>query len=525
MTQRLLISRRALIARAGALAAASLLLPACGGLARSRSPWGVNPFTLGVASGDPVSEGAVLWTRLLPFPDEPERTGKDPVIIDWRIASDEKMATIVQRGTVAALAEDGFSARVEARGLGPARPYWFQFSVGGEESPVGRFTTAPLIGSPLARFRMALASCSHYEQGYFAAYRHMVDDAPDAILHVGDYIYESSWGDPVRRHEGPEPETLEEYRRRYALYRSDPDLKAAHAAAPWLFTWDDHEVDNDYAGDLSEEAGVDQDAFIARRVAAYRACFEHMPLRRAQMLKGLEMRLYQRHVFGDLVDMSILDQRQYRSDQACPNPDYFGGTVIPETCPDLADESRTMLGAAQERFYLGNLGRSRGTWNVMANGVMFARLGQKAADGTPSLWSDAWEGYPAARARILKRVADLKLANFVTLAGDIHSSWVNDLKADWNDPASATLGAEFVCTSISSAGVPYERFKALLPENPHVQHFESRQRGYTLLTFTQEALTADMRVLDDVRTPDAAISTLASFAVEAGKAGAVAAGG
>ncbi|NWH08905.1 MAG: alkaline phosphatase D family protein [Alphaproteobacteria bacterium] len=513
------LSRRALLTRASALAAVTLLLPSCSGLAARKGPWGANPFTLGVASGDPLADGAVIWTRLLPFPDEPERTGTDPLIVEWRVATDEGMKNVVRRGS--ALAEPGssYAVHVELRGLDSARPYWYQFSVAEEESAIGRFATMAVPGSPLERFRFALASCSHYEQGFFAAYRHMAEDAPDLVLHVGDYIYESSWGDPVRRHEGPEPTTLDDYRRRYALYRGDADLQRAHAAAPWLYTWDDHEVENDYAADLSEN-GDDPALFVKRRSAAYQDCFEHMPLRRSQMLKGLEMRLYQRNLFGDLIDLHMLDNRQYRSDHACEMPPRRGGASVPADCPELFDEKRTMLGEEQERMYLGNLRRSRGTWNVMANGVMFARLAQTDREGKAVAWNDMWDGYVASRNRILKRVEEAKLANFVTLAGDIHSSWVNELKADFDKPESATLGTEFVCTSISSAGVPYEQFKAYADANPHIRHFESRQRGYTLLTATKETMQADMRVLDDVKKRDAAIATLTSYVVEAGKPGA-----
>lgn len=512
-------NRRVLLARAASLAASSMALSACSGGVFGKTR-GAYPFSLGVASGDPVQDGAVIWTRLLPYPQEPDRTGSDPIALNWRIAADAGMRKPVQAGSVIAHPEDAFATRVELRGLEPGRPYWYQFSTGVEESPVGQFVTAPPLGQKIDRFRIALASCSHYEQGFYAAYREMAEDAPDVILHVGDYIYESSWGDPVRRHEGAEPMTIDEYRARYALYRTDPDLQAAHARAPWLYTWDDHEVDNDYAADQAED-GMDPALFVQRRAAAYRACFDHMPLRRSQMLRGLEMRLFQRNVFGDLVDLNILDNRQYRSDNACQTPDRMGGQVVPLTCKDLLDESRTMLGKAQERQYFNNLKHTRGLWNVMANGVMFGRLKQKTRDGEPAAWTDAWDGYMAARGRIIQRVQDLKRENFVTLAGDMHSSWVSELKADFDKPESATVGTEFVCTSVTSAGPDYDLFTAMLPDNPHIKHFESRQRGYTRLTFTREALQAEMRVVDDVRNAKATLTTLASYIVENGKPGAI----
>ncbi|HRE61856.1 MAG TPA: alkaline phosphatase D family protein [Micropepsaceae bacterium] len=513
-----LYSRRLLLRRAALLAASGLTVAACGDGRPGRIK-GANPFTLGVASGDPVPDGAVIWTRLLPFPQEPARTGASPIEIGWHVASDEGFTQMVQSGTVMAHPDEAFATRMEVRGLEPGRPYWYRFVTANEESPVGRFITAPPLGADLARLRMVLASCAHYEQGYFASYRHIAALNPDVVLHTGDYIYESSWGDPVRRHDGPEPESLDEYRSRYALYRSDADLQAAHANAAWLFTWDDHEVDNDYAAAQSEE-GVDPERFVQRRAAAYRACFEHMPLRRSQMLRGLEMRLFQRNVFGNLVDLNILDNRQYRSDQACAVPGRLGGQPVAPDCPELLDPARSMLGEAQERQYLRNLRYSRGLWNVMANGVMFSRFFQTNREGAPVVWTDAWDGYMPARQRILSRVAELGLPNFITLAGDMHSSWVNELKADFDNPESSTLGTEFVCTSISSAGPDHELFSRFVAGNPHMKHFDARQRGFTMLTFTREQLLAEMMVLDDVRKRDASLSVLAAFAVQAGTPGA-----
>jgi alkaline phosphatase D len=364
-----------------------------------------DPFTLGVASGYPTDQSVVLWTRLAPSPLEPGG-GVPPVIVpvEWEIAADDKMQRIVQRGTYFASPDWAHSVHVEPAGLEPAREYWYRFIAGGYRSPIGRTYTAPRVGAPQARLRIAVASCQQYEHGYYTAYRQMMADNVDLIVHTGDYIYEMSWGESkVRAHGSPECYTLEDYRARYALYKSDPHLAAAHASCPWLVTWDDHEVDNDYAGAVSEENDPPE-LFLARRAAAYRAYYEHMPLPRRAVPSGAHMRLYAQRAFGDLVALHMLDQRQYRSPIACPPPGRRGAWSV-SNCPELQDSSRTKLGAAQEEWLFAALGSSRARWNLLAQGTVMAHIDEDPGPGH-TYWTDGWNGYPAARDRLVNFLAE-----------------------------------------------------------------------------------------------------------------------
>ena len=374
----------------------------------------------------------------------------------------------------------------------------------------------------MGRLRLGVASCQHYEQGYFAAYRHMLADDLDLVLHLGDYIYEvSSWADEVRRHEGPEAVTLDQYRARHALYKLDPDLQSAHAAYPFLVTWDDHDVDNDYANDHSQDRD-DPAAFLRRRAAAYQAYYEHMPLRRLARPVGSALALYQRVTIGDLLQIHVLDGRQYRDDQPCGETGTGGGQVI-EACPTRLDPTRTMLGPAQEAWLFQGLQRASARWTAIAQAQLMAQLIQEGPSGRPGHWSDGWDGYPAARTRLLERLA--RAPNPVVLGGDIHSFWVTDLKLDFDDPAAPTVATEFVGTSISSAGVPHAVFERYAKANPHVRFFDSRLRGYLRCEVTPTRWQTDLRVVEDVRDPATEARTLAAFVVEAGRPGAQPTGG
>jgi alkaline phosphatase D len=514
------ISRRRWLAGAAALGAVALTETIARGrmVGEPRVPG--YPFTLGIASGDPLPDGFVLWTRLAPAPLDGGGMPPKPVPVDWQVATDEQMAKPVRRGSVVARPEGAHAVHVELFGLEPGRWYWYQFRAGGEVSPIGRTRTAPIPASRLERFRFAFASCQHWEQGYFTAYRHMLDDDLDLVAHLGDYIYETpSWADEVRRHDGPEPVSLDDYRNRHALYKLDPDLQKAHAAYPWTVTWDDHEVDNDYAADQSQDRD-DPSGFLRRRAAAYQAYYEHMPLRHIARPRDGQMRLYHRLAFGDLVEFHVLDNRQYRSDQPCGEGRRGGGNLV-EACAARLDPGLTMLGAEQERWLLGGLGRSRARWNVIAQQQLMAQLIQRSNAGREAYWTDGWDGYAAARSRLLHYLGERRPENPVVLGGDIHSFWVTDLRTDFGDPRAPVVATEFVGTSISSEAVPYQRFAAVLPDNPHVRFFESRRRGYVRCALTRERWQTDCRVVDDVRDPQAGVSTLASFVVEAGRPGAL----
>jgi len=479
------------------------------------------PFSIGVASGDPVSDGFVIWTRLTPR--GPITEGFDETLdVIWEVATDDRMGTIVQSGTVQALPALGHAVHVELRGLPSGRPYWYRFRLPrGDASATGRAWTAPVLGSTLERFRFAFASCQHYEQGHFTPYDLMAADDVDLVMHLGDYIYESSWGETVRRHDGAEPKSLTDYRNRHALYKSDAALQRAHARTPWLVTWDDHEVDNDYQGLESEDYQAPAE-FVKRRAAAYQAYYEHMPLRRIALPKADGMQLFQRSQFGDLMQFAMIDNRQYRSPAACRTPERGGGQVVPvATCKELFEEQRTMLGKDQERWLSSALSRSTARWNIIGNGEMFSRLRQKTSKGEEGQWTDDWNGFPSARQRLIGAMTRSKVSNPVFVTGDIHSFWVNDVKEDFAQEQSKTVATEIVGTSISSAGVSYDTFSALLPQNPHVRFFESRHRGYVLCTAGTGQLDVEFKIVDTVREPVSGGRTLARFVVESGKAGAV----
>jgi alkaline phosphatase D len=491
-----------------------------------------DPFQLGVAAGEPRPSGFVLWTRLAPEPlaDDPHAVGGlggGDILIRCEIAEDPGMQRIVRNEL--AIAEAGFahSVHLELDGLEPGRPYWYRFMTDDAVSPVGCARTAPAAGAPLDRLRLGFVSCSNYEQGYFAAYRHLAEEAPDLVLFLGDYIYESvdRSAFAVRHHaDGAVATTLAGYRHRYAQYRLDPDLRALHAAAPCLMTWDDHEVQNDYAGAWSQDFERPE-AFLARRAAAYRAFYEHMPLSPTRSHPdGVAMRVYDQFAFGDLASIMMLDGRQYRSQEACYRPPNGGGHVVTaESCPDLLDPTRSMLGGDQEVWLYDRLAHSQARWNLIGQNVVMAAF----LDGRPPEqshhWTDAWDGYPANRSRLIDHIASSGVANPVVLTGDNHAFWANDLKRDFNDPRSPTIATEFVGTSITSFGPPYEQFMSKLSDNPHVHFFESRKRGYVSVDLSPQQMTTRFQALSDGADPEATIGTLKTFVVEAGHKGAVAA--
>ena len=477
-----------------------------------------SPFTLGVASGYPQPAGFVLWTRLAPVPLAPGGgLAPETIPVGWEVASDEHMKKVVASGTAYAAPDEAHSVHAEVGGLAPGRPYWYRFTAGDGVSAIGRTRTAPPPGGRPAHLRFAFMSCQHYEHGYFTAYKYIVADEPELVLHLGDYIYEGSWGrDPVRSHGAGEAITLEDYRRRYALYKTDTDLQAAHTACPWLITWDDHEVENDYANDRSQFLDAPE-WFLARRAAAYKAWYEHMPVPRHMLPFGPHARIYTRSGYGSLANFYVLDDRQYRSHEACPRPGRGGSSVVdPSQCTELADPKRTMLGAAQEQWLEASLGASRARWNVIAQQTRMAQMDEQPGAGRRA-WTDSWDGYPAARRRLLEALA--AKANPVVIGGDIHSFNVNQLKLDFDDAASPVVASEFVGTSITSQSWSQERLNRYLPDNPHMLLADSRYRGYVRAEVTRQRMTADLRAMDNVASADAPCSTLASFVVEDGRPG------
>ncbi len=508
------LSRRTFLLGLAGLAAAS-----CASRRIAPAPAGRDPFTLGVASGYPRPHGFVLWTRLAPEPLAADGgMPPAPVPVAWEVGADETFARILARGEAIALPERAHAVHVEVGGLEPGRWYYYRFRTGDGVSPVGRTRTAPEGG--VSRLVLAFASCQHYEHGHYAAYRHMAAEPLDLVVHLGDYIYEYSGlaGNKVRSHGAGEALTLEDYRRRYALYRLDPALQAAHAAFPWLVTWDDHEVDNDYAGDRSQD-GDPREVFLARRAAAYQAYYEHMPLPRTAEPSGPTLRLYTQASFGPLARVFVLDGRQYRDPQPCPGPWRSGGrTVDKEDCPERWDPARTMLGWHQERWLREGLQRTRARWNLIAQQTMMAQADRRPGPGQ-AFWTDNWDGYPAARRRLLETLAAEGVSNPLVLSGDIHAFAVSDLKIDFDDPKSARVASELVTTSISSRGFSWRRIQEMVENNPHIQFADSRFRGYTVLELTPERAVARLRALQDVTNPESPLRTLAEFAVENGRPG------
>ena len=410
------------------------------------------PFKLGVASGDPTADGVVLWTRLAPDPIHGGGMPSEDVRVRWQVSEDESMTKVVRKGIAIATKDWAHSVHVEVQGLRPDRTYWYQFKFGNETSPIGRTRTAPAGHVMLDKMRFAFASCQHYEHGYFTAYQHMADEDLNAVVHLGDYIYEGGINTKkVRQHNSHEIESLDAYRNRHALYRSDPDLQAAHAAFAWIVTWDDHEFDNNYAADISEQDGIDIEKFLKRRADAYKAFYEHLPLRRSTLPHGPMMQLYRNITYGRLAQFSVLDTRQYRTDQP-------GGDGNKPPSDGVFDAQATLLGPIQEKWLCDGLADSPARWNILAQQVMMARVDRTPGDAVA--WSmDQWAGYDVGRERLLQFLADQKVANPVVLTGDIHTNWVNDLKIDFDDEKSATVATEFVGTSITSGGDGAEKTK------------------------------------------------------------------
>ena len=478
------------------------------------------PFTLGVASGDPLPNGVVLWIRLAPSPFEPD--GGVPtdrrLPIEWQIASDARMRRIVRDGVGFAEPRFAHSVHVEVSGLRPGHEYFYRFRYRDQVSQVGRTRTAPARGLRLRSLDLAFASCQKWEEGYYPAYRHMAEEELDVVLHLGDYVYEYEIPADgglrqvdVPAQLQPAPRTLEQWRMRHALTRSDPDLQRVHTRFPFVCTWDDHEVQNDYANTQSQYEGD----ISALRAAAYQAYYEHLPLRAAAIPRQGRNKLYRRLEFGDLAQFSMLDGRQYRDIPPC-------GWGEADACAAAYEPGVSMLGETQEQWLERGLTRSRARWNVLGNNVMMARLDHDG-DAGDLLWHDAWDGFPAARNRITTTLVDARVRNPVLLTGDWHSTFVNDILLDFDRPESPVVATEFVGTSISSNGDaevygPY--YGPMIGFNPHIEFFDGDRRGYVRCHVDREQWRTDLRMVTTVSTPDAPEYTLASFVVEDGRPGA-----
>ncbi|MER6852532.1 alkaline phosphatase D family protein [Streptomyces flaveolus] len=518
--------RRFLTVTAAAAALAfSTNLPARGAVAARERTARItkDPFTLGVASGDPLPDSVLLWTRLAPEPFlEDGGMGTERVAVEWEVALDDYFAGVLFRGTADAHAEYAHSVHVDVTGLTPGTEYYYRFRTGSWISPTGRTRTAPRPGSDASALRLAAVACQAYQDGYYTVLGHVAEDDVDVVFHLGDYLYEyavNPAGGERRYTDVTLPDvfnretmTLADYRLRYSLYKTDKDLQAAHHAHPFVVSWDDHETENNYAGSIPENE-VPPAEFLLRRAAAYRAYWENQPLRTAQLPQGPDARLYRRLHWGTLAQFDILDTRQYRSDQAYDDRPHAPG-------PESDDPARTMTGAAQEKWLIDGWRDSTALWNVMPQQVCFSqRKFDVTADAALSM--DAWDGYRASRDRVVAGAKAAGVDNWLILTGDVHVAYAFDVKDDFDDPASTTLGTEVTCTSVASGRDGVEQpanWDTYMRANPHMKFYNGK-RGYVRVELGLRAAHLDFRTVSAISTPGAAVTTAASFVTEAGAPG------
>lgn len=471
------------------------------------------PFTLGVASGYPVPDGFSLWTRLAPDPLAPQGgMSAEPVDVHWEVSSTPDFTQLLAHGSARAEPRDAHAVHVDVRGLPANHQCFYRFRAADVFSAIGCSRTAPAIGAPVSRLKLAIASCQHYEHGYFSAYRDMQAGAPDLVIHLGDYLYEGSWGPrKVRDHPTPDPIDLVTYRQRHASYRLDPDLQAMHAAAPWVLVWDDHEVENDYARDRSRYHG-DQARFMARRRAAYQAWYEHMPVPETMRPTEAGADIYTSLDWGDLAALTFLDTRQYRSYPAC-SPEEKQAPGWP--CGRLDDPHANMLGAHQSAWLDGVLARSTQAWQVVAQSLFMARC-----DALPGprekLFLQNWDGYPAAREKLLAALARKPAQTPLVLSGDVHAFWVNELWRNFADRSAGMLGAEIVTTSLSAFGPDDTLIEGVLadPDAPWHRFATAKFRGYTRVDLTPEAAEIDLRAAEHPEQIGAPVRSLSRWHLE-----------
>ncbi|MEU9863594.1 alkaline phosphatase D family protein [Streptomyces sp. NPDC047971] len=504
------LNRRDLLKAAGAAGALNLAWPLSAGLSPAQAleaaqalgaTYDSAPFTLGVASGDPQPSSVLLWTRLAPEPLAAEQKLPEIVEVDWVVATDPQLRRVVARGTAPASATLGHSVHVPVSGLHPGTRYWYAFTALGKRSRIGRTKTAPV--GDIASVRFAAANCQAFHDGFYAAHRGIAREDVDFVVHLGDYIYEHGQvggvpADHVRDHEGPGIFTIADYRRRHALYKGDPSLREAHAAHPWFLTWDDHEVVNDYSG---TGGGA---PFMQRRAAAYQAWYENMPHRdggagTTAALPDPETHRVRR--WGDLLELSVLDLRSYRSAQ------------------NLADG--TILGSAQKSWLKRTIDQAPDSWHVWANSIMLSQL--RSRPGGSYMFTDQWDGFRAERKEVLGHVHSTGMEDLVVITGDWHSAFVDDIRPDFDDVTSPVIGTEFTAHSVTSGAYSASWNATNGPimgaGNPHLKYFEGNRYGYDVYEVTPERFSAHMRVIDDRRDPASLVSTLTTFHVDRGRAG------
>lgn len=506
-----IISRRAVVAGALLIGAPAIL--------RAQQLFSAYPFRLGVAAGDPAPDGFVIWTRLAPDPlAEHGGMPMAPLDVDWQVARDPAMRDVVAKGVAVARPEFGHAVHVEVAGLEPARPYWYRFMIGRERSARGTARTLPRVGASMDRLRFAVAGCQNYQDGFFTAYRHLAAEEHDFVFHYGDYIYEGrsspvSFGYDglqrrfVRAHEGQLLFGLDDYRRRYAQYKLDPDLQAAHAASAWFATFDDHEVENNWVG-LQDQEGSPPEAFALRRAMALQAWYEHLPVRRASLPGVAGITAYRRAKVGNLLDLHLLDTRTFRSDQPCDDG-------FKPVCAGVRSAEAQVIGETQERWLQANLSERRARWNAIAQQVMVMPLDRRTGDEPQPIRNmDSWGAYDAPRERLLRQLTG---HNAVVLTGDEHQTFAGQLRT--RSGTGDAVAVELVTTSISSGGDGVDRragADSLMAHNPYLK-FTGDRRGYSICDVTPERWETQFRVVRSVSTPDAPIDTLARATVPAGE--------
>ncbi|WP_395103553.1 alkaline phosphatase D family protein [Actinomadura sp. SCN-SB] len=520
------MSRRRFLGWGGAGAAAVLLgTGALGGTAAHAYTLRKSGlFSLGIASGDPSPDGFVLWTRLAPDPLAPDGKAGMPdrrIKVEYEVARDERFTKVVRRGAAVATPDLGHSVHPEISGLAPGREYYYRFRAAGEISPVGRTRTLPAAGSLPRELNFGIASCQAWQDGYFTAFDHMADEDFDLIVHLGDYIYEYEITNNNRRgvtvppQFGTETFGLDRYRLQYSLYKSEQPLQRAHAQVPFIHTLDDHEVVNDWAADTviaGRNPNPDPAEFAARKAAAFQAFYENLPLRRAQLPAGPNIRLHRRIAYGRLAEFTMIDTRGHRDIQACS---YGDGTGRSNSCDERFDAARTILGEQQRRWLLKGLARSRARWQILGNQVPMAQTDWDPSERT-DVWLDPWDGYAADRNKVLAAAQKGGARNLVVISGDRHQNYAADLKENFDDPDSPTVGAEFVGTSVTSGGDGADiddLGRLFLSANPHLKFFNA-QRGYIRVNLDRERWRSDFRVLPYVTRPGAPVSTRATYVVE-----------
>lgn len=511
-------TRRTVIGTAAAgIAAASVGAP---GILRAQSWFTDYPFKLGVASGEPTSDGFVLWTRIAPQPFAPHAgVPLSALPVQWEVAEDDRFRTIAAKGDVLARPELGHSVHVEVAGLQPDRPYWYRFRLGADRSLAGKARTLPAAGAPVSQLRFGVCGCQHFESGYFTAYRHIAEDDLAFVYHYGDFIYEYQYDynygpkrlpvPKVRKHRLRELYSLEDYRAQYAQYLLDLDLQAARSAQVFLSTFDDHEIHNNWVGDISQDETIPPEVFALRRAGAMQAWYENMPVRRSMIPRGGLVQANRRLSYGNLAAINLLDTRSFRSDQPCD--DRWGEAP----CPGVFDPRAQVLGEAQERWLDANLSQRLARWNCIAQQIMVMPLNRRTFDDQPeTIYNlDSWAGYDSPRQRLMKRLA--KVDNAVVLTGDEHQNFAGLLLS-----GDKPVGAECVVTSVTSGGDGQDvrpGSDRLLAGNPQLK-FVNDQRGYGVCIVKPDAWQTDFLVLDKVSQPGGTLTRRASALIEAGPA-------